>query len=266
LKQVLLHQVKKQPWQFSIRKLLGVKLAWPLHAYLNVRPTLFYGLINLLGRNKGGTIDKNTALVIAAAAGCGNTYALDAVKLGHSDLHFGSHQHIPVQVMQAKKCSVPCLVLIRHPMDSISSVVSRGGYTFSPEGLEWVLKDYSYFYNSIMDLQDSFVPASFQEVITDYVAVIRRLNERFGTNFSAPENDSKEAKQIVQKNKWKGTNRYHTLEDIQAALHSKELEPYRLKAEETYRSFCAATGLATTKDAPRPPVALASYHNSQPSS
>jgi len=241
-----LDQVKPQPKQFSIKKAFGYRRAWGIHAYLATRPTLFYALLNILGRNQAGTINQDTAMVISAAGGCGNTYALDAARLNLPDRHFGSHHHLPIEVIQASRHQVPCLVLIRHPLDAICSVASRGAYQYSPGGLEWAIKDYILFYESIADLSEHFVPATFTEVVTDYVAVIDKLNAKFGTHFVVPPNDSDEAQSIVNKNKWEEQNRFRPKEHIRDALFSDYFTQSRNAAIATYKKFCTMHGLQMT--------------------
>ncbi len=234
--------------RFSTRKILGDRIAWHIHTFVLVRPKLFYTLLTLLGRNAGGAIDQNTGLVIAGIGGCSNTYALKSVQSRHPDLHIASHKHAPLLAIRAAQVNAPCIVLIRHPIDSISSLTSRGGSEFSEYGLRWALKDYAFFYNSVIDLRDTYVAASFHNVITDYLAVIAKVNEHYGTALTVPEQNSDEAKSLVDKNEWRGVNRRHAIEDVQEFLHRPSLAIYLAAAEEAYQRFCTATGLSTEKD------------------
>jgi hypothetical protein len=239
---------------FSTRKILGDRIAWHIHTFVMVRPKLFYMLLTLLRRNTGGAIDQNTGLVIAGIGGCSNTYALKSVQSCHPDLHIASHQHTPLQAIRAAQVNAPCIVLIRHPIDSISSYTSRGFSKLSEDGLRWELKDYAFFYNSVIDLRDTYVAASFHNVITDYSAVIAKVNEHYGTALIVSEQNSDEAKSLVDKYKWRGVNRHHAIEDIQEFLHRPSLAIYLAAAEDAYQRFCTATGLSTEKDPVRTAV------------
>jgi hypothetical protein len=234
--------------RFSTRKILGDRIAWHIHTFVLVRPKLFYTLLTLLRRNTGGAIHQNTGLVIAGIGGCSNTYALKSVQSCHPDLHIASHQHAPLQVIRASQVNAPCLVLIRHPIDSISSCTSRGFNKLSEEGLRWELKNYVFFYNSVIDLRDTYVAASFHNVITDYSAVITKVNEHYGTALTVPEQNSDEVKSLVDKHKWRDVNRRHAIEGIHEFLHRPSLAIYLAAAEDAYQRFCTATGLSTEKD------------------
>ncbi len=238
-------RLHKDNIRFSLKRMVGYDRAWPIHAWLMVRPRLFYTLITLLGRSRGGIVTKNTGLVIAGIGGCSNTYASDIVKMRYPDMHVASHLHIPVLAIQAARLNVPCLALVRHPVDAITSLTSRGGIEFSVGGLAWALRDYAYFYESILPYKDHYVVANFKDVVTDYRAVMQRLNTKFGTDFDIPANDSEAAQALVNKNKWRGENRRVSKEEIREYLHHPMHEELRLKAEAAYERFCVETATAT---------------------
>ena len=116
------------------------------------------------------------------------------------------------------------------------------------------LKNYAYFYDTIEDLGECFVAGSFQDVISDYPALIQRVNNTFETNFQVPENGSEEADKLVTANKWLGVNRLHVLEDIKAALQGDDLKTELEAAISSYQNFCKEQNVCTNKDAPRPPI------------
>lgn len=239
MKQRPLDQIEPTPKLFTLKDTIGYQKAWGTHAFLATRPRLFYLVLNLFGRNRTGTITKDTALVISAAAGSGNTFAADVLRAQQPDRHIASHHHRPLEIIQGARCGVPCLVIVRNPIDSISSATSRGAFPYSAEGLEWALKDHTLFYKTLLTVNDGFVAATFTEIVTDLPAVMDRVNRRFDTQFSVPANDSEELRGLVYDNKWREENRYRPKDHVREALLNEYFDELRGDALQTYKAFCA---------------------------
>ncbi|MCA9237229.1 MAG: hypothetical protein KDA44_17265 [Planctomycetales bacterium] len=75
---------------------------------------------------------------------------------------------------------IPTLVLIREPRDAVLSLTIRKELP----SVVWALEEYLDFYLPVAALADGVVVADFTETTADMGAVIRRLNDRFGTNFA----------------------------------------------------------------------------------
>lgn len=234
---------KRRQTTNALRKLIGSSLAFSIRSFFALRPALYITALRLLRKDTSTTVNKNTDVLIAGIGGCANTYASDAFEYAQPDLNLAHHLHVPAQVVRATKLQLPCLVLIRHPIDSIASITSRFQKELTIEGTAWAYKDYAYYYESIINLKDHYVAAEFSEVVTDFPAVIERMNAKFGTNYTVPPNASAEAREIAQKNKWTGPDRVYDKDDVRVFLQRPQLDKERLKAEATYRKFCEATGL-----------------------
>jgi hypothetical protein len=240
----------------SIRKIVGYNLAFSLRAYFAARPALYFNSLRLIGKDMSAAVTDQSDILLAGIYGCANTYAHDALGESHPELQIAHHMHVPAQVLRAVKLSIPILILIRYPLDCIASYTTRGGMQLTLDDMRWGLKDFAYYYDSIIDLREHFVTTDFAEIVSDYPAAIRRLNERFGTRLSVPANDSEEAKAIVARNKFKGTQRKYVLEDVKTFLKRPELEAERARAIASYERFCDMTGTPQRKDPPRPPIAV----------
>ena len=82
---------------------------------------------------------------------------------------------------RAVRLGLPTLVLIRRPTDAVTSYLVRRP-TLTPDD---ALLEYLDFYRTAWPARDGFVVAPFEPVVSDFGAVIDRVNERFGTSFVA---------------------------------------------------------------------------------
>jgi hypothetical protein len=126
-------------------------------------------------------VERDSDILIEGFPRSGNSFTYvafarsqpEAVKVAH-------HLHAPAHVAEAVRLGVPALVVIRRPIDAISSLaVAR-----PQQPLGQFLREYAYFYSRVERLLDETVVATFDEVTGDFDAVMRRVNRFFGTNFA----------------------------------------------------------------------------------
>jgi hypothetical protein len=247
--------VRRKRATYFLRSTLGVDLAFKIRAFFAIRPKLFFGAQKIVGKDTSRAINDDTQLLIAGIWGCANTYASQAFAEHQPGIAFSHHVHVPAQVVEAANRNLPCLVLIRHPIDAVASYTSREHLDLSLRDMHWALKDYAFYYNSIVNLKDSYTTSDFKEVISEYPAAFKRLNDKFNTSFSVPANDSDEAKDLRERNKYKGKDRRYAIDDIKDFICQPNLEKNRVAAEEAYERFCIATDTPIRKDEARPPMA-----------
>jgi len=122
----------------------------------------------------------DTEIVIEGFPRCGNTFAVIAFqKAQERKVKIAHHLHVPAQIHFAVNRDIPALVLIREPLEAISSLIVR-----HPERLpETCFMEYNKFYRSILPVKDKFVVSNFYETVNDLGSVTERLNERYGTSF-----------------------------------------------------------------------------------
>jgi hypothetical protein len=133
-------------------------------------------------RHTAETIEGSTELVIEGFPRTANTFCVFAFQLAQlRPVRVAHHLHAPIQVATAVRLDKPVIVLIRPPMDAVLSLVLRNPYVT----IERALKDYSRFYEQVAPLRDRCVVGAFHEVTTDFGEVVRRVNRRYGTRFSA---------------------------------------------------------------------------------
>jgi len=141
-----------------------------VRAYAWLRPTLGTCVV------RGGT-----ELVIEGFPRSGNTYASIAFDVANPGaVHRATHLHSPVNLETAVRRGIPAVVLLREPLDAVTSFVQRSP-ALSARAL---LQDYSRFYTRTAPLLDNVVVAPFEAVTNDFGSILVAVNRRFGTNFT----------------------------------------------------------------------------------
>jgi hypothetical protein len=121
-----------------------------------------------------------TVLTIEGYPRSGNTFAVQAFKIGQQlPLRIAHHLHVPAQVIQSVRFGIPTCVIIRKPEDTIRSLILKYPM-LSPKA---ALLGYANFYETCYDYRQRFVTALFDQVISDFGAVIDQINAKFGTHF-----------------------------------------------------------------------------------
>jgi hypothetical protein len=123
---------------------------------------------------------RDTAIVIEGYLRSGNTFSVAAFAVANgTDLHVGRHLHGAPHVLRAARLGLPTIVLIRQPRDAVLSYLIRRD-TLSPDD---AVLEYIDFYRTALRVRGAFVVGFFDEVVTDFGAVLERVNARFGTSF-----------------------------------------------------------------------------------
>jgi hypothetical protein len=142
-------------------------------------------------RRHGQPVDPTTQLVIEGFPRTGTSFAYSAFLMAQPEpVPVAAHVHAPAQVIEGVRRGIPVLVIIRDPRETVLSFVVRNPHIT----LDRATHAYLRFYEPILPLRRGFVVGSFPDVTADFGAVIKRINERFGTRFGifehTPENVS----------------------------------------------------------------------------
>lgn len=124
----------------------------------------------------------DTEIVIEGFPRTANTFAHIAFKVAQTrPVKIAHHTHAAAQVIAGARKGIPTIVLIREPKAAVISYLIGD---FDPQiTMRQVLHDYIAFYKPILPFRDHFTLAPFQEITSDYGAIVRRLNGKFGTYF-----------------------------------------------------------------------------------
>jgi len=121
-----------------------------------------------------------TEICIEGFLRSGNTFTVIAFQRAQPRVvSIAHHVHAAGAVIAATEMGAPTLVLIRPPEECVLSYVIR----WPSLSIGQALRGYVRFYEPLVPYRDRFVIGTFHEVTADLAAVIRRLNERFGTDF-----------------------------------------------------------------------------------
>ena len=133
---------------------------------------------------------RDSALVVEAFPRSGNTTSVYALFYAQgTDLTVGHHLHVPAHVKYAVRHQIPCLVIMRDPLDCVSSLlVMRDGGNVSE-----LLRDYIDFAQTVINFNDGILVISFDHIVNNgMAAVVSKLNEQFGTKFNQPDGSPEE--------------------------------------------------------------------------
>lgn len=126
-------------------------------------------------------VDAQTELVIDGFQGSGNSFATVAFKRSQErPVRLAHHLHAPAQVIKAVRLGIPTLVTLREPAGAAVSLVSRWPYV----SVQQALRGYIAFYEKIEPYHASYVLSPFEQTTQHLDAVIRAVNQRFGTGFT----------------------------------------------------------------------------------
>jgi hypothetical protein len=125
-------------------------------------------------------IGPDTELVIDGYTRSASTFAVYAFQSAQQrPVRMAHHLHAPAQLIAAAKRGIPALAVIREPEGAILSQLIR-----EPDvDMRDALIAYARFYSCLLPYRSSFVVGEYLETTRDFGAIVRRLNERFGTTF-----------------------------------------------------------------------------------
>ena len=128
-------------------------------------------------------VSEDSDIVIEGFPRSGNTYAAVAFAMSQTKpVRIAHHLHSPQQVLKAQALGIPCVVLIRDPVDTVASLV-----TMQPSlSYTGALREYRGFYERIPD--SAFI-VRFGELTENFAVSIDRINRRYDTEFDVPATD-----------------------------------------------------------------------------
>ena len=160
------------PWARRSRR----SLRW-VRVKLSDRPVFLPIVLRLTPRGTSRQINARTQLVIEGFPRSSNTFAAAAIlEASHNTVVVASHVHTPSQVIEAARRHIPTLVVVREPRDTVRSLIMAAPHVRVGTAIaEWI-----HHHELVWRVRDSYVVGTFQQVTTDFGAVTRRLNRRFG--------------------------------------------------------------------------------------
>lgn len=167
-----------------------------LKSFIRQHPVLYFNLVGWRESVRRLRARRDTELVVEAFPRSANTTSVLALLYAQGEsFKVAHHLHVPAHIKYAVRHRIPCLVIVRNPLDCVASlmVMRKGGHP------SIYLKDYIDFARVIEKLIDNVIVFDFREVTRDGMGpVIQAVNKKFKTDFNAP-SGSPEENNWVQK-------------------------------------------------------------------
>jgi hypothetical protein len=240
--------------QFIRRSALRRSLSYlkqEIRSLAGLHPLVFHLYLAIIERHAIHALTRrDTELVIEGFGGSANSFATAAFRYVQPRRYrMAHHLHTPAQVLRGLKWKIPTLVVIRDPIEVCISLLSRD-YCVTPSQ---ALRHYIRFYEPIMSYRGDVVIADFREITQAYGDVIRRVNERFETDFVPFEHTPENVKWIFGKQskapdiKPVPTEQRAVLKEAARAYVEREApEQLRKRAEDVYHRFLRGTEAGKT--------------------
>tara|TARA_B100002052_G_scaffold297744_1_gene329228 strand:+ start:396 stop:1100 length:705 start_codon:yes stop_codon:yes gene_type:complete len=148
--------------------------------FLLANNLFLYKLIFLILRfNDNRIVRKNTDLVIEGFPRSANTFCKAAFLMIDSHLSIASHIHLPINIKLGLKNKIPIIILIRKPIDAITSHIIR-----SSSNVSNAINSYKRFHINISYNDSRVLFVKFETIVKNFPIVITKYNELFDTNYN----------------------------------------------------------------------------------
>lgn len=117
-----------------------------------------------------------------------NSYIFNFLDQFHEDVRCVHHSHASATLKMARRFGVPSFVLLRDPLDAVTSNVIRSG-----GNLAYHEAHYAQYYGYVREHQDEFTVVPFEAAITDPAGVLERIEHALGLSPADPSPDEIEA-------------------------------------------------------------------------
>jgi len=143
-------------------------------------------------------ISPNHDICITGPPRSANTFATHVFRMWNPDSLIAHHLHLPIQALNSEKWHIPCIVLLRNPADTISSLL-----VYSNLNINSAIFGYINFYNQILKARSHVIVMKFEDLISNPHLMVSRANRKYGTTFNAAhltEFQKEEVFSIIKKN------------------------------------------------------------------
>jgi hypothetical protein len=161
----------------------------------------------------------DTQLVVDGFTRSGTTFAVVAFQLAQArPVRIARHLHAPAHVIAAARLGAPTLVCVRPPEPTVLSQVVREPHV----SLGQSLRSFARFYERILPHRSHFVITTFEQLTSDFGAVIAAVNARFATDFGLFEHTEDNVRRCFEliEHRSRGGRLRKVLGDFQSGLVS----------------------------------------------
>ncbi len=192
-----------------------------------------------------------TDLVIDGFQSSANTFSFNKFRdYLEKGIKIAHHLHHPGQFLIALRLNVPCVVLIRNPIEVIPSVVIR----FPQKNISQYFTEYLNFYEAILPYRKAFFIADFSRITNDFPKVIEDFDKFYGDKieiiYSGEKRDDEFILEQMEDNVRKRLKEFDSdkpsvpneernkkKEKVKAIIMSEEYQDERERALNLYNAF-----------------------------
>lgn len=223
---------------FSRRKLLVMRLvfqALPRLLGRSDRSTLL--LLLTPGSSTKNVVGRGDDLCVEARHRSANTFASVAFEIANPELKLASHTHQPGNALRALRLGVPCLVIVRDPIDQ---GVSWREFSAVHQPAGRILRDYIRFYEKVVPRVEPgrLAICTFEDITSSPQAITRIANAALSCDFEHCEYEQAEVRRLATRRR-----QYDVVGRLSAAEREeveRELRDHRLypRAVRAHRAAC----------------------------
>ena len=213
--------------QVVMRDRLGAKVRetqYRIRYLANVHPWIYMPFARLWHPEmENRFVDADTELVVEAFGRSGSTFTILAFESAQRrPVKTAHHTHAAAQVMVAARKGIPTLLIVRDPTDATLAHMARRKIPAKPALQSWLR-----YHSHVLPYRDRILAVPLAAVSSDVGAVIRAINDRFGTSFDefdhTPESEARLFETIEANNvkKW-GKATYWVARPTAARLQEKD--------------------------------------------
>lgn len=140
-------------------------------------------------------VHENTECVIEGFPRSGNSFFLSAFKKWNPDVRVAHHVHVPQQVLCGLQKGLPVIVLIRNPIDALSSLLIADNSL----SVAIAINSYLEFYEKVLPVIEKTTIGRFEECTTKPHEIIRKMNGSSQKQYLFKEVLTKEEKETIFK-------------------------------------------------------------------
>ena len=161
-------------------------------------PLLYFGILGWRRNVRRLRADPTSELVVEAFPRSANTSSVYALVYANGErFKIGHHLHVAAHVKYAAKHQIPCLVIMRNPIDCVASLMVMRK---DPDNSKYLLMAYVGFSKAVEELLDHLVVVSFDDVVNKGLGfAINAVNRKFGASIAEPSGSNDEKKWVANK-------------------------------------------------------------------
>ena len=156
----------------------------------NYRP--FTGLFRCFSERYPHYAKDDSQICIEGFPRSGNTFLVAAIQRWNPEIKISHHSHLASNAKYALDNSVPTVILIREPLEAVSSAMIWDGRLSAEVGL----RGYLSFYRSLMSDLPQVLVLGFAEFTQRPDKSVEKINQRFGLQLQWKEYDDRELRAV----------------------------------------------------------------------